>query len=175
MSERRRAPRARKRLGCDIRVGTHRHFGMVLNVSAEGLFVQTNARIEPGTSVDLTLGAESDRLHVALQGRVARAVRMPRQLASVVQSGLGIRLVDPPAPYRAFVAALLGASVVGASLPPPQPIEMDGAFSYRVEMRALSGAETRTLLVSCKSAAEAGELASAELDEGWKLVSVERV
>jgi hypothetical protein len=149
-------------MGCEIRAGTHRYFGVVLNVSEQGLFLQTNARIEPGTLLDLTLSAANDTAQLALRGRVARRLRAPQQLASVVPSGLGVRLLDPPVAYRDFVAKLLGPA-------------RGGDFRFRVEMSEVRGTQTRTVLVSCRSEAEATELANAELDEGWKLVSVQRV
>lgn len=173
MAERRQLARVRKRLGCEIRARNHRHFGMVLNLSAEGLFIETSANIAPGTPVGLSLAVEHERIRFELQGRVARLVRTPASPARVARSGLGVKLEEPPASYRAFVAKLLGGSP--APLPEAQPIAEDGSFDFRVELQALGGAERRTLLVSCKSEAEATELAAAELDSDWKVLTVERL
>jgi hypothetical protein len=174
MGERRLGLRARKRLGCEIRAKTRRYFGMVLNVSAEGLYVQTNARIDPGLVVELGLSTPIDRVSFTLRGRIARAYQTPVQLASVAPGGVGVRLIDPPASYLEYVRGLLaGSRQRGESAPEAAPLE--GGFAFRVEMQTEVGGETRTLLVSCQTEAEAAELAQAELDEGWKLVSVARL
>lgn len=166
MGERRLGLRARKRLSCEIRdEAQRRYFGMVINVSVEGLYVQTNARIDPGTRVELRVGDLDAGRGFALRGRIARRYQTPVQLASVAPGGIGVRLIEPPASYRAFVAGLLSAS-------PGR--HLDGGFSFRVEMQSELGSETRTLLVSCQTEAEAAELALAELDEGWKVLSVAR-
>ena len=171
MGERRRQPRVRKRLGCEIRAGTRHFFGMALNVSIEGLFIQTRARIAPGTAVELTLGAQNERVRLTLRGSVVRAVQSPARRASAGCGGIGVRLIDPSPAYLGFVSGLLD----GPNPLPPPPMELEGSFEFRVEMQTVDGAETRTLLVSCHSEAEATELAETELDEGWKVLSVARV
>src|SRR5262245_34441071 len=109
MGDRRLGLRARKRLSCELRVRARRYFGMVLNLSAEGVYVQTNARIDPGAPLELTLGMHHDRAAFTLVGRVARVYQTPVQLASVAPGGVGVRLVEPCAAYLAFVRGLLGS------------------------------------------------------------------
>lgn len=64
------------------------------NISEKGLFVQTNGVSRPGTTLMLEIDLPDGT--IALWGRVAWAKKVPPQLASVVQCGMGIRIIDPP-------------------------------------------------------------------------------
>jgi hypothetical protein len=146
MYDRRRFPRSRQRLSCEMRVGVHRHFGVVLDQSAEGLFLETPTRLPIGTVVGLTLRVPEHDDRLELCGRVARN-------ADGARAGLGLELIDPPVAYRKLVAALA-------------PRE------FRVELKQTQGAETRLAFVRCGTEAEAADLVTAELDESWKILSI---
>lgn len=78
--------------------------GYALNVSADGLFVSALRPHLPGTSLHLRIlpaGAEG----IDLRGTVCWSQRVPPQLASVVKSGMGVRLLPPP---QAYLDLLLG-------------------------------------------------------------------
>jgi len=149
MQDRRRHPRSRQLLSCELRVGTHRHFGIVLDQSPEGLFLETPVRLPIGTVVGLTLRVPERDERLELCGRVAHA-------ASEAHAGLGLELIDPPVAYRELLAALA-------------PRE------FRVELRQTQGADTRLVLVRCGTEDEAAELVMTELDESWKILSIRPV
>ena len=149
MLDRRRHSRTRQRLSCELRAGVHRYFGIVLDQSPDGLFLETPTRLPIGTVVGLTLRTPEGPGMLELCGRVARTADGDR-------AGLGIELIDPPAAYLELVASL-------------------AARSFRVELRQMRGAETRLALVSCATEAEAAELVTSEFGEGWKILSIRPV
>ncbi len=98
-------PRFRKRLPCRIRVDESRYSGIVLNLSRTGLFVQTAAAAPPGGSIELELRGEAP-----LQARVVWLRRVPQQLRSVSQGGIGVRIVGAPESYyHLLVEAAVGS------------------------------------------------------------------
>jgi len=147
--DRRRHSRTRQRLSCDLRVGVQRYFGVVLDQSPEGLFLETPTRLPVGTVVGLTLRTPDVPGTLELCGRVARN-------ADGERTGLGIELIDPPASYLELVATF-------------------ATRQFRVELKQVRSAETRLALVSCATEAEAAELVTGELGESWKILSIRPV
>lgn len=149
MQDRRRFARTRQHLSCELRVGVHRYFGIVLDQAPEGLFLETPTRLPIGTVVGLTLRVPERDDTLALCARVAHT-------ADGARAGLGLELIDPPVAYRELVAALA-------------PRE------FRVELKQTQGAETRLVLVRCGTEEDAAELVMAEFDESWKILSIRPV
>jgi Tfp pilus assembly protein PilZ len=146
MYDRRRYARSLQHMSCEMRVGVQRYFGVVLDQSPEGMFLETQKRLPIGTVVGLTLRVPERDDTLALCARVARGT-------DGAPTGLGLELIDPPAAYRELVAAL-------------------SAREFRVELKQTQGVETRLVLVRCGTEAEAAELVTAEIDESWKILSI---
>jgi hypothetical protein len=101
--DRRGNPRQRRRLGCELRVDGKTHTGVVLDLSAQGLFVRTNVQPQAGTPFTVVIRRPGgDVWEIAV--RVARKV--PRAGSPPSQRGLGLEVVEAPASYHAFVSAL---------------------------------------------------------------------
>jgi uncharacterized protein (TIGR02266 family) len=84
--------------------------GYALNISATGLFASTLRPQLPGTSLHVRLlptGAEG----IDLRGTVCWSQRVPPQLASVVKSGMGIRLSPPPPAYLDLLVSLAASKL----------------------------------------------------------------
>ena len=47
--------RKKRRLPCVLRLGSQQFTGMVLDVSASGVFVQTSAKVSPGDALEMEL------------------------------------------------------------------------------------------------------------------------
>lgn len=105
MSER-RAPRTKKRIACSVTVEQRRHSGIVLDLSATGLFVQTSAKAEPGTRITLELSDPSRPEPLVLQASVARQRVVPARLKTVAHGGMGVRIEQAPEEFFTFVAKL---------------------------------------------------------------------
>jgi hypothetical protein len=101
-----RAPRTKKRMSCEINVNDARYSGIVLDVSATGLFVQTNLKPNPGTVATLRLSLPGEKEPVVMKARVARKKMVPRELLAVAGGGAGFAITEPAEAYLDFVAEM---------------------------------------------------------------------
>jgi hypothetical protein len=182
--DKRRAPRTRKRIVCSLEVGGSRHSGIVLDVSAGGLFVQTSASPAVDTPVRVLLDLTQPRETVALETRVARKRVVPPRLVAVAQGGLGLEIREAPDAFFRFVerlqpgerpiaernprAARGRARAAGrGAAPAPE------ARRFRVRMGQRRGNRSRYLTVAAPSAEEAQLRALAQIGDGWKVLGCE--
>jgi len=93
----------KKRLGCALFIKGVRQHGIVLDVSSQGLFVQTSAKPTPGDSVRIELTLPGQTRVTTLAATVARVRVVPPPLLSVAQGGIGLVLQNPPEEYFVFV------------------------------------------------------------------------
>jgi hypothetical protein len=102
--ERRRFARTRHRVSCEFELAGRRHTGIVGNISARGLFVQSAALPPDGTELELVL-RQAGGTAIALRGCVVRLSRPNRTAAAVVPVGFGLQITSAP---EAYFALLLG-------------------------------------------------------------------
>lgn len=102
-TNRRGEPRVRKRIPCLLTVGDREYKGVVLDVSAHGLFVQTVATVKPGTSVRVAIIAPQRDEPLEVETKVARTKLVPPRLRTVAQGGIGLHVAEPPETFRTFV------------------------------------------------------------------------
>ncbi len=102
--DRRRSKRIKKRLACSLQIDGRHHSGVVLDVSASGLFIQTNAKPDPGTPVSLEMSIPGSPRPLFFQAVVARQKIVPPQLLTVAQGGLGLLIQNAPEDWYAFIA-----------------------------------------------------------------------
>jgi hypothetical protein len=139
-----RAPRVKRRLTCALRHGGKHYNGIVLDLSATGLFVQTSASPGPGDALELELQPPDGRGALVLQGVAARRRTVPLQMRSVAHGGVGVRLTAAPETYFNLVAELLRAEVGRAEPekesappePPPKPAAKPPREPTALERRA---------------------------------------
>jgi hypothetical protein len=96
--ERRSEQRIKRRLSCELFADGHRYQGIVVDLSASGLFLQTDAALDPGTRVDVLLKG-SRFPEVIVRAVVARRRLTPTLLASIIHRGVGLRIVEAPEAY----------------------------------------------------------------------------
>lgn len=72
------------------------------NLSEGGLFLRTNQVFAPGTVLQLEV--EFPERTLSVWARVAWAKQVPPQLAHVLDCGMGLALIEPPADWAAFYA-----------------------------------------------------------------------
>jgi hypothetical protein len=124
-SERRVFTRAPYRVPCEFKHDGHRLAGIVTDVSARGLFVETSHRIPPGTELRLLLHDPHGDFEVV--GRVKREERSHRSARQVLSGGFGVRLDVIPSPSSACWSSSASAEPgpLGASArlePPPEAV-----------------------------------------------------
>jgi len=96
--------RSKRRITCRVHSEGRQHNGIVLDLSGSGLFIQTSARLSPGSriDIDLSLPTETARMHI----EVVRRKQVPAQLLTVAQGGVGVRIISAPEAFYRFLQEL---------------------------------------------------------------------
>ncbi|MEB2345092.1 MAG: PilZ domain-containing protein [Deltaproteobacteria bacterium] len=191
MAEQRIARRIRRRMACELKADGRQQRAIVIDLSHTGLFVQTSARLSPGTQVELLLQFEGDREPLLLRAAVARQKAVPSNLTSVAQGGIGLRIVDAPRAYYELVgetAAPVPAAaptIPPASSPrPPMPAAdpktapeapPSSPPRFRVRVKQSDGPRSRILDIAAETAERASAAALAQVGAGWEALGAERV
>ena len=102
---RRKFERLQCRLPCVFRVEGVEHRGFVVDISANGLFLQTPVQTEPGTEITLTLETE-DGAPFDVNGSVARAKKSHRGATSVLRGGFGVAVESAAEAFFQLVGEL---------------------------------------------------------------------
>jgi Tfp pilus assembly protein PilZ len=99
---RRGSQRIKRRIPCEFDYDGHVYAGIVVDLSAGGMFLQTDTAIDPGS--ELVLRLRPDRApEVSVRGRVVRRRFTPAVLASMIRRGVGVYLLNaPPAYFELF-------------------------------------------------------------------------
>jgi hypothetical protein len=171
--ERRRSRRIKKRTPCEIRVTEQWQPALVLDVSSNGLFVQTRIPIDPGTEVAVRLRLPGHSETIELRTAVARTRRTPARLASVTSAGVGLEIRAAPNAYYEFLAGISPGHEKPAPAPSPEPAPPK--YQFRVRANQTGSSRSRTLKVGADSPEEAKQLALRRLGEKWTVLDVEPV
>jgi Tfp pilus assembly protein PilZ len=100
-------------MSCRLRVGQRENSGIVLDVSRQGLFVQTSAPARVGDKVEVVLSGPGQSAPITLVAAVRWQRIVPAQLRSVSQAGLGLQISHAEEGYYALLAQVLeGAAPV---------------------------------------------------------------
>jgi hypothetical protein len=100
--EKRAAPRRKKRMTCELRFDNEKTGGIVLDLSEQGLFVQTAAKPRVNSVIDVQLSPGGGRPDFFLRARVVRLRRADRRLARIEGSGIGLQVLDAPPEFYAL-------------------------------------------------------------------------
>lgn len=185
-------------MSCEINAAGARYSGIVIDLSATGLFVQTNVKPSPGTVVMLALSLPGEAEPVIMEARVARKKMVPPQLLAVAGGGVGFAITEPAEAYLDFVASIspehaeaaatarakggvrAGSGAGGA--PPSDgaggrkgPGEKSGEASKRFRIHAVevSTGKKRTFLTTCATEQEASNQVLEQLGDEWKVLCIE--
>ena len=93
--ERREHPRSKRRIPCELQHGGNRYRGIAVNVSPSGLFIQTDATLNPGAEVELELLVDEFR-NFSLRGVVIHRRAIPPMLAPLIRPGVGVQIIEAP-------------------------------------------------------------------------------
>ena len=89
--------RLARRIPCEFVHEGQNRAGIVTDVSARGLFIETSHRIPPGTELRLLLRDPHGAYDIV--GRVKREKRSHRSARQVLSAGFGVRLDVVPEPF----------------------------------------------------------------------------
>jgi len=199
------AARTKKRLTCTLVIDGARLSGIVLDLSASGLFVQTSANPPAGSEIGLEIDVPGQQQRLDLVVRVVRRKVVPPRLKSVVHAGLGLQIQNAPEGYFRYVAQLQPGATAAASAKAPAPetgatpaeaapaakaaaarasASRGGAPSrapaprqerFRVRVSQIGGSRSRSLEIKAASESEARSEAETACGEGWKILACDRV
>ena len=182
----RRAERIKRRVTCELLLDGRSYRGIVLDLSATGIFVQTEATPAPLARMRIRFHTATGEEFEA-EAAVARRQVVPRELAGVVRGGLGLRIERPPEAYFRLIG-MEGTSeekprglgmetqIVQnrpAAPEPPKPPPAPALPEFRVRVKQTAGPRSRTLKLGAASKDDARKRALAELGGGWEVLSVE--
>lgn len=105
VQERRGFERRNRRLSCEVAVLGKRHSAVVLDMSAQGLFLRTHVRPPPETELEVLVRRAGGETWT-ICARVARAGGDGRNAALLSSRGLGVVIVSAPQAFYDFVASL---------------------------------------------------------------------
>jgi hypothetical protein len=147
---------------------------LVLDVSSNGLFVQSRTPIDPGTEVRVRLRLPGRSEAIELSTAVARARRTPARLASVTSAGVGLHIRAAPNAYYEFLAEISPGRETPAPEAPAHPPEPP-KHQFRVRANQTGSSRSRTLKVGADSSEEARQVAMRRLGAEWTVLDVEQV
>jgi len=170
--ERRRSPRIRTRIECEVWIDGTEHQGRVLDVSDGGLSVTAEPEVAQGEPVRVVLRPpDTQPFEVSALAWHCRRMRQPSGKDTHV---LGLMLSSAPEAYQ----ELLPRRPETAPDPEPEPTPEAEAAAQAVaalaayRIRVGQGARTRTLSLSATSVDEARLLAAENLSSEWEILEV---
>ncbi len=106
-------PRFGRRIPCKLSRNLNTFSGLVLDVSRTGLFVQTGAVAKAGDEVEVLFNTREPDAAIVVNAQVVWQRKVPPQLRSAVEGGLGLQIRYAPEPYYMLLAeAAKGAGTV---------------------------------------------------------------
>jgi hypothetical protein len=163
-------PRFKKRVPCRLDVAGGKHRGMVLNVSRNGLFVQTTAGASPGDAVHLDLALGSEDLPV--DARVIWRRVVAPHLRTVSTGGMGLRIQYASDAWYGFLAGLVATDSQREVAPTADAADVSDGPAFRVRLRLRGSPRTRTLVVAAGDAKEARERARQQAGSDWRVLEL---
>jgi len=100
--DRRETRRIQWKIPCALIGSGGRHPGMVQNLSAQGLFVETHAALPLGAAAVVAFRTSGGAWFV-LEASVPNRRTPPHSLRKLATGGVGLRLVEPPVAYQRWV------------------------------------------------------------------------
>jgi hypothetical protein len=166
--EKRRQKRTQQRLTCQLVIGAKAHPAIVRDISAVGVFVQTRARPEPNSVVELIFPAEGARPEIRVEAGVARERIVPPRLHASVPEGVGLEVLDPPSEFHDLLQAAFGAAQ------PLEPLEPTLRV-FRIRVKERNRPNSRVLTVRCHSADGARAQALKRAGRGWQVADIQEL
>ena len=101
--ESRRAERTTRRFICEIVHEGERYDGIVMNLTADGVFVLTSAMIPPGSQVEVDVPDAQETPQMTLRAIVIRHRLVPDESSRLKLQGLGMRILQAPNAYYELI------------------------------------------------------------------------
>jgi len=175
-AERRRDPRIRCSIPCELHIAGHSLAGKVRNVSASGLGVVAEApAADQGDEVGVTLRVPGVG-PIEVRALVWHVRTVSRNAGEKAARVFGLVLSDAAPEFAQLVERLAPRPAQPAAPPPPpatapQPAPPAGR-QYRIRIKQNGGSRTCRIVASGDSPDAAAEAALAEVGPGWIVLEV---
>jgi hypothetical protein len=103
--ENRMFARSTCRIPCEFSIAGKARSGFVIDISASGVFIQTNAVAEPGAEATITI-RPSKAEPITITATIARKLQGHRSMTTVRAKGIGLSIHNAPEAFFALVANL---------------------------------------------------------------------
>jgi hypothetical protein len=172
--EKRKQQRSRRRLTCELVVDGRRWAAIVRDLSATGLFVQTRARPQPNSLVEIVFPEQDGRAEFRVEAGVARERVVPPRLQAAVPEGVGLEVLDPPPAFHELVAkgaaAFEAEPAAGAERSAQGPVR-----TFRIRMTERDKPNARVLTVRAHNLEGARARALAQMGRAWKIAEIQEI
>jgi len=173
--EKRKQRRTRKRLTCELVIGESRQTVLVRDISPEGLFVQTRARVDPNSTVRLVFAAKDELPAIDVEARVARKRNTPPRLQSSVPSGVGLEVINPSDAYFMLVERSVASGVQVGEAPKEEVPAGTGIRTFRVRMTQPGKPNANVFTVRSESMQGARARALSRAGRHWKIADIQEI
>ncbi len=173
--EKRKQRRTRKRLTCELVIGESRQTVLVRDLSPEGLFVQTRARVDPNSQVRLVFSAKDDLPEIEVDARVARKRDTPPRLQSSVPSGVGLEVIDPSDAYFTLVERSVASGVQEGAAAKEEVPAGAGVRTFRVRLTQPGKSNATVVTVRSESMQGARARALTRAGRQWKIADIQEI
>jgi hypothetical protein len=179
--EKRRSDRTKHRLTCELLVGRQVFPAVVRDLAPTGLFVQTRARPEANSVIEVRFPPTADLPGFRIEAGVARHRNVHPRLQAEVHAGVGLEILGRPKHYLALADRVGGLRVdergrgtLGATVATARPPEPE-LRRYRVRLLSHGRPQPRTLEILASSIATARALAMSQAGAGWKITDIQTI
>jgi hypothetical protein len=163
-------------LTCELVIGESRQTVFVRDLSPEGLFVQTRARIDPNAKVGLAFAAQAELPAFELEVCVRRKRHTPPRLQSSVPSGVGLEVIDPPAAYLTLVErSVASGGVQDGECLKEEAAAGSGIRTFRVRLIQRGKPNANVFTVRSESLQGARARALARAGRDWKIADIQEI
>jgi hypothetical protein len=173
--EKRNQRRTRKRLTCELVIGESRQTVLVRDLSPEGLFVQTRAKVDPNSRVLLAFAAKDDLPAIEVEARVARKRNRPSRLQPSVPSGVGLEVINPTDDYYTLVERSVASGVQVGEAPKEEVPSGAGIRTFRVRLTQAGKSNASVFTVRAESMQAARARALTHAGRLWKIADVQEI
>ncbi len=176
-------PRFRKRIPCHLELAGGRYSGMVLNLSRQGLFVQTTAAAQPGQPIALNLNLNGEAMPLRAAVRWKRIVAP--HLRTVETGGIGLRIHRAPESYYQFLSGVADGPGTGPLIEivtetrtesETRPAEVHAApLTYKVWVKETTSPRSRVVRVQAADENTAKQRALTKVGSDWYVLQIDEV
>lgn len=94
------AQRARRRVKVRFGISVPEKTGFSKDISETGMFIRTNQVLNPGSTIQVQIEFPDETFN--LWAKVIWAKKVPQQLAHIMDCGMGVHFIEPPAGWLKF-------------------------------------------------------------------------